>query len=213
MKEKRIFTSRLKYIKVKEFILCGFDVIELCDYFHIYNNKRTNFISFSNKILHFDKEFNNCDVCDKKLPSTCFDIDKKTNILKTICKLCLFKQQVITQNYKLRTKAQLLKEKAIQYKGGKCELCDCKTQILSSYDFHHLNPSEKDFNISTALAQTNDLEKIKPELDKCILLCGNCHRFIHSIEYENLLVGAMNQSIKITPSKKQFKKLLSKSLQ
>ena len=63
------------------------------------------------------------------------------------------------------------KEKAIEYKGGKCLLCGyskCNRNMI----FHHLNPKEKDFNISgTSLSW----ERIRKELDKCVLLCCRCH--------------------------------------
>lgn len=47
-------------------------------------------------------------------------------------------------------------------------------------DFHHLNPNEKDFNISDRNLPTSDWPRIKNELDKCILVCANCHREIHN---------------------------------
>ena len=45
-------------------------------------------------------------------------------------------------------------------------------------DFHHLNPKEKDFNLSNRNLNM-DWDVIKEELDKCILVCSNCHREIH----------------------------------
>jgi formate-dependent nitrite reductase cytochrome c552 subunit len=46
-------------------------------------------------------------------------------------------------------------------------------------EFHHLEPSEKDFGIGSK-GHTRSFEKIKLELDKCNLLCANCHREEHS---------------------------------
>ena len=49
------------------------------------------------------------------------------------------------------------------------------TQAL---DFHHVNPEDKKFLINMRnLARYDD--KIAKELNKCILLCANCHREIH----------------------------------
>ena len=64
----------------------------------------------------------------------------------------------------------------IAYKGGKCERCgyDKSSRAL---EFHHLNPSEKDFGISKVL--TRSIQSLKEEVDKCILLCSNCHAEIH----------------------------------
>ena len=64
----------------------------------------------------------------------------------------------------------------IAYKGGKCERCgyDKSSRAL---EFHHLNPSEKDFGISKVL--TRSIQSLKEEADKCVLLCSNCHAEIH----------------------------------
>ena len=44
--------------------------------------------------------------------------------------------------------------------------------------FHHLNPKEKDFDLSSR-GLTRSWERIKKEIDKCVLLCANCHMGIH----------------------------------
>ena len=79
-----------------------------------------------------------------------------------------------------KTRRHNIKEKAILYKGGKCEICGydkCKEAL----DFHHKDPSQKDPNIKGALTRKSiNLEKLKPELDKCILVCCRCHREIHA---------------------------------
>lgn len=67
--------------------------------------------------------------------------------------------------------------KAIDYKGRKCQLCGydkCKW----SMDFHHIEPSKKSFNIGSKIQCS--WEKLKAELDKCILICRNCHGEIHA---------------------------------
>ena len=43
-----------------------------------------------------------------------------------------------------------LKQKAIEYKGGKCVCCGYN-QHAGVLDFHHLNPQEKDFSIGAYL--------------------------------------------------------------
>lgn len=72
----------------------------------------------------------------------------------------------------------LIKEKAIQYKGGKCSICGYD-KYIGALEFHHLNPNEKDFGIGQK-GFTRSWEKVKEELDKCILVCANCHREIHA---------------------------------
>ena len=70
----------------------------------------------------------------------------------------------------------LVKKKAVEYKGGKCQICGYD-KCMRSLDFHHLDPTQKDFAISTF--KNKKIEKLKTELDKCILVCSNCHGEIH----------------------------------
>ena len=71
----------------------------------------------------------------------------------------------------------LVKEKAVEYRGGKCEICGYD-KCISALEFHHLNPTQKDFGIGHR-GYTRSWEKVKEELDKCIMVCANCHREIH----------------------------------
>lgn len=77
------------------------------------------------------------------------------------------------------------KKKAVDYKGGSCEKCDWSGNI-AGFDFHHRDPSEKDFEITANTIASMSWDKIKQELDKCSLLCALCHRFEHS-NYDNEL--------------------------
>lgn len=70
------------------------------------------------------------------------------------------------------------KLKAIEYKGGKC--CRCGySKCPQALEFHHLDPTKKDFGIGST-GSCKAWEKIKVELDKCILICSNCHREEHA---------------------------------
>jgi len=68
-----------------------------------------------------------------------------------------------------------LKMKAVEYKGGECLTCGYSTSIVA-LTFHHRDPREKDFNI---VKMTSMSEATFRELDKCDLLCENCHRQLH----------------------------------
>ncbi len=70
-----------------------------------------------------------------------------------------------------------VKEKLIAYKGGKCERCGYDKSVPRAYDFHHRDASQKDFGIGTY--KVLNFEKLKKEVDKCDLLCRNCHAEIH----------------------------------
>ena len=71
-----------------------------------------------------------------------------------------------------------LKIMAVEYKGGKCEFCGY-SKCIGALEFHHVDASQKEFGISSS-GWTRSFEKMKVELDKCLILCANCHREIHS---------------------------------
>ncbi|MDO8564827.1 MAG: HNH endonuclease signature motif containing protein, partial [bacterium] len=63
---------------------------------------------------------------------------------------------------------------AIAYKGGKCMICGyCKCD--GALELHHVDPKQKSFSVG-AKGYTRSWEKVKEEIDKCVLLCANCHR-------------------------------------
>jgi hypothetical protein len=70
------------------------------------------------------------------------------------------------------------KQKCIEYKGGKCVLCSASGLHPASYDFHHRNPEEKDFNIGGPNGRP--FASLILELDKCDLMCRNCHSAFHA---------------------------------
>lgn len=95
--------------------------------------------------------------------------------------ILLTEEQRKKNNYnRVKNRRQKLKSEAIKYKGGKCEKCGydkCEWAL----DFHHTNSKEKEFTISRYC--TLSWEKLKIELDKCIMLCANCHREKHFEEF------------------------------
>ena len=70
-----------------------------------------------------------------------------------------------------------IKRLAVEYKGGKCSNCGY-SKCLEALDFHHTEPSEKEFTISSSSKKS--WQVIKVELDKCVCLCANCHREVHA---------------------------------
>src|SRR5688572_23204281 len=90
-----------------------------------------------------------------------------SNGSKPRCKKCAV--EAVTR------KRQNLKLKAVEYKGGKCSVCGYN-RYQGALEFHHLDPSKKDFGFGSSVV---GWLKMKEELDKCILVCANCHREIH----------------------------------
>jgi hypothetical protein len=79
---------------------------------------------------------------------------------------------------KVTERRRKLKEMAVGYKGGKCMFCGYDT-CTAALDFHHLDPKEKDFSLSVR-GLTRSWDRIKSEINKCVLVCANCHREIHA---------------------------------
>lgn len=87
----------------------------------------------------------------------------------TYCKSCTTDQTL--------DRIRKLKSQMIEYKGGCCQRCGYD-KYQGALEFHHSDPSEKDFNPSHLKKYAFD-DRIKSELDKCVLVCANCHREIH----------------------------------
>ena len=71
-----------------------------------------------------------------------------------------------------------LKQKYVDYLGGKCLICSYNKNI-KALDFHHKLNTNKKFTIANAIKRKWKWESVKEELDKCELLCANCHREAH----------------------------------
>ena len=93
---------------------------------------------------------------------------------KNICGKC--------QNKYVTEVGRKKKKQAVEYLGGKCKICGYN-EHMCSLDFHHIDGSTKDENFSSKRGWS--WEKLKKELDKCILLCKNCHSAVH---YDNLTI-------------------------
>ena len=77
-----------------------------------------------------------------------------------------------------------------QYLGGKCKKCgESRDHLL---DFHHISPLDKVDTISNILIyygySKKAIKKAQNEVDKCLLLCANCHRDFHFQEKNNNLL-------------------------
>lgn len=65
-----------------------------------------------------------------------------------------------------------------EYRTDKC--CSrCGESHVATLDFHHLDPSQKDFSVAKAVLAQYSLATIQKEVKKCIILCANCHRKLH----------------------------------
>jgi hypothetical protein len=85
------------------------------------------------------------------------------------------KERFKAHNKKNRDKASAYIQEA--KKGKSCSICGWDKHHCA-LDFHHTDPSTKSKEVA-AMAQTGSIKKIQEEMDKCILVCANCHRILH----------------------------------
>lgn len=90
-----------------------------------------------------------------------YEYSKKKGHTKTVCNSCTVNKRRVT-----------LKRKSIEYLGGKCIVCGYD-KCDRAMSFHHIDPKDKKFGITNAYMKS--WANIKKELDKCCLLCSNCH--------------------------------------
>tara|TARA_E500000178_G_C16989061_1_gene739867 strand:- start:1334 stop:1759 length:426 start_codon:yes stop_codon:yes gene_type:complete len=69
------------------------------------------------------------------------------------------------------------KWKAIQERGGKCIKCGESNPVKLC--FHHRDPSQKTLKLDGRTFANRKYQTIKEELDKCDLMCHNCHHELH----------------------------------
>ena len=131
-----------------------------------------------------------CSICKNEYPPTIEYFGKhKIRGLDTYCKDCRHKK---TRQYyrdnKEKMQSQSLnwkkiqKEKINEYKDSiNCSKCGENRNWL--LDFHHLDPSKKDFQISQG--ESKGWDKVQKEIKKCVPLCSNCHRDFHYLEKIN----------------------------
>ena len=119
-----------------------------------------------------------CTVCKNELPIEDFNwSEKKKNKRRSMCKRCQVKH--LKDVYKRKQKVV----DEIKEQSG-CKKCgDKRSYVL---DFHHLDPTIKEMPISAMLNSCN-IENILREIEKCVVLCANCHREFHYLENQSNL--------------------------
>jgi hypothetical protein len=140
-----------------------------------------------------------CVACKKSKDETLFSFkNRKIGKRSSRCKECHkdymknhYEQNKITYKQRARKSNIVYKEEVSKFLtniklNSKCN--QCGENHPATLDFHHVDDETKEFNIS--VPQGRSMEKIKKEIDKCIILCSNCHRKLHwSEKYKNAPVA------------------------
>jgi hypothetical protein len=119
------------------------------------------------------QEVKTCPKCNQEKHFTKFyNKPNKCGKLHSYCKACNHANVLVRQ--------RAFKQKCIDYKGGKCESCGYNS-CAGALEFHHKDPTQKDFHISSVRLTSwkKNEQTITKELNKCTMVCANCHREIH----------------------------------
>lgn len=134
-----------------------------------------------------------CTKCKRELPIENFRWKNKTEGRRhSQCKECQSKQEKehyrnlsSDRQIKVQTRQRNLLIRNTEYlnsiKSNGCQKCGDKR--LYVLDFHHIDPTQKD-NTINHMRKSSSLENLISEVDKCIVLCANCHREFHFLENE-----------------------------
>lgn len=108
---------------------------------------------------------------------------RKEGSYSNCCLVCLkaeykkYRQEKkLEYNKKAKDRRHARKQRAVEYLGTVCNHCN-QTYHHSAFDFHHLDSKQKEKDPGLMMSYSD--EKLFEELDKCILLCANCHRIHH----------------------------------
>ena len=111
-----------------------------------------------------------CTTCKLEKPLDGFSNDaRRPDGKNPQCRQCQYDAKKKVQNAN--------KAKAIEHLGGKCKRCNIKSEYHDIYDFHHRDPNEKEAEPSKLMY--GNWNNIIKEIDKCDLLCSNCHKITH----------------------------------
>lgn len=115
-----------------------------------------------------------CTKCHKELPITDFNWrNKEKGTRRSECKYC--HSAYMKQKYQE-------KKNIIQELKSKCACAKCGDTRGYVLDYHHLNPKQKDNTVARLTSNNSNLDKTFEEIEKCIVLCANCHREFHYFE-------------------------------
>lgn len=109
-----------------------------------------------------------CEQCGKKLQG------RQRRYCSTACKNHSLQSYLLQQERGLKRKIEI-----VESLGGKCSRCGYADN-LAAFHFHHRDPKVKSFRLDLRAISNRKIEAVLLEVDKCILLCANCHAEYHN---------------------------------
>ena len=131
-------------------------------------------------------ETKKCSKCKNTKNIDEFHTDKSRNDgHASYCKECdreYHRQHYLNHKQYYKTKAKKYRKQYKEwFKSLKQELscASCNEDHIACLVFHHLDPSKKDFDVSKCTRNQYSKLKVLQEIEKCVVLCSNCHRKLH----------------------------------
>lgn len=129
-----------------------------------------------------------CSMCHDDLPATdeffASRFDRSTPQLQSACRKC--QKEYRKKHYELNKDKYINKAKIYKIEFSKwfedlkkeLKCAKCGENRFWVLDFHHKDPLLKEDNVSL-LAQNQNKKAVLKEIEKCEVLCSNCHRDLH----------------------------------
>ena len=113
-----------------------------------------------------------CEICEKE-----FDTESHSRIYCYECSGDSTRKNNETRKHQKTILRRSMKLQAIKKLGGKCMICGYN-KCIDALEFHHKDQRSKEFKLGSG--NTMSWKDYKREINKCILVCSNCHKEIHS---------------------------------
>lgn len=123
----------------------------------------------NNKFPKRKKQYGKCNRCKTLIPTKhkyCVPCRKLKPWIK---------EALVSKNESVKREGRKKKRMAVNFMGGSCIICKYD-KCMGALHFHHVNPDEKEFQIS---GRNMSWQRMKKELLKCVLICANCHSEVH----------------------------------
>ena len=129
-----------------------------------------------NKKIEDGTILTSCIICENSL---------RGNQRKYCSNKCKAKGHYNSRNTYIRQTTKAIERRLhfIKSKGGCCEVCGYDKN-MAALEFHHVVENTKNFNLDSRAMGNRSMESLKEEVEKCSLLCSNCHREHHNPEYD-----------------------------
>lgn len=136
------------------------------------------------KVKYLTKQCTRCK--RRKRPVDGFSKDKSTKDgYNSVCKKCHrtlsrshYEKRTLAYRDNNRAKRLACRKWIVEHKqNNPCQICgEDRWWVL---EHHHIDPTTKSFSLSGGAGAKRSIKAIQQEIDKCIVICSNCHRDLH----------------------------------